>query len=272
MDPKRLKEYFAANQRLWNAYTPVNERSKVYDLDAFRKGKSSLNKVELAELGDVKGKTLLHLQCHFGQDTLSWARLGARVTGVDFSETAIALGRSLSRELSIEARFIESNIYNLPQVLADKFDIVFTSYGALCWLPDLERWANIIRHFLEKTGTFYMVEFHPILTMFDDQGAFKYRYFAANEPVRERVTKGCYSNADAVFDADSYEWNHSLADTINALLQAGLQIEYVHEFPFCAYGDRPFLVQRADGFWYHRNESVNVPLMFSIKARGQTAS
>ncbi len=267
MDPKHFGEYFAANQKLWNAYTAVNERSKVYDLDAFRKGKSSLNKIELDELGDVKGKTLLHLQCHFGQDTLSWARMGARVTGVDFSHEAVELGRSLGRELGIDARFIECNIYDLPEVLTEKFDIVFTSYGALCWLPDLERWAKIIRHFLGKRGTFYMVEFHPVLSMFDDKGAFKYPYFASGEPIKERVTKGCYSNSDAVFDTDSYEWTHSLADPINALLNAGLVIEHVHEFPFCVYGDRPFLKQADDGLWYHENPEINIPLLFSIKAK-----
>lgn len=267
MDPKRFEEYFAANQQLWNAYTPVNERSEVYDLAAFRQGKSSLNRIELEELADVRGKTLLHLQCHFGQDTLSWARLGARVTGVDFSASAIALARSLSRELSIEARFIESNIYDLHAVFEEKFDIVFTSYGALCWLPDLDQWANVIRRFLEKTGTFYMVEFHPVLSMFDDTGAIKYPYFASKEPAKERVAKGCYSNPDAVFNVDSYEWTHSMADVINAILKAGLRIEFIHEFPFCVYGDRPFLKQRDDGLWYHENPDVRLPLLFSIKAR-----
>ncbi|MBE0433165.1 class I SAM-dependent methyltransferase [candidate division WOR-3 bacterium] len=267
MDDRRFEKYFAANRELWNAYTPVNERSKVYDLAAFKRGKSSLNRIEIKELGDVNGKTLLHLQCHFGQDTLSWARMGARVTGVDFSKKAIELAKSLARELSIDARFIECNVYDLPGVLEEKFDVVFTSYGALCWLPDLGQWAKVIRHFLEKTGTFYLVEFHPLLSAFDDEGVLKYPYFATAEPMRYEVKKGCYSNPDAVFSAESYEWTHSLSDTINALLQAGLKIEFVHEFPFSVYGDRPFLKQREDGFWYHQNEDINVPLMFSIKAR-----
>ena len=267
MKTNRFDKYFKANRKLWNAYTPVNERSKTYDLEAFRKGKSSLNSIEIEELGEVKGKTLLHLQCHLGQDTLSWARMGAQVTGVDFSEKAVELAQSLARELSIDARFIHCNVYDLPEVLEDKFDIVFTSYGALCWLPDLTQWIRVISHFLNDHGTFYMVEFHPILGMFDDAGRFKYQYFAASEQIREKVKKGCYSNPEAVFDTDSYEWTHSLADTINALLQFGFTIEFVHEFPFCVYGDRPFLKKGKDGLWHHRNKNIKIPMMFSIKAK-----
>jgi hypothetical protein len=124
-----------------------------------------------------------------------------------------------------------------------------------------------MRHFLEKTGTFYMVEFHPMLSAFDDEGTLKYPYFATAEPMRYEVKKGCYSNPEAVFSAESYEWTHSLADVINALLQAGLKMEYIHEFPFCVYGDRPFLEKGRDGLWRHQDKKINIPLMFSIKAK-----
>ena len=132
-----LDEYFKANEHLWNRWTELHQQSEVYDLAGFRAGGLSLRDVEQEELGTVAGKSLLHLQCHFGLDTLSWARLGARVTGVDFSQKAIDVARSLSLELSIPATFVHSNIYHLPDNLAGQFDIVFTSYGVLWWLPDL---------------------------------------------------------------------------------------------------------------------------------------
>lgn len=140
-----------------------------YNVDEFKKGKITLKDIELAELGDVKNKSLLHLQCHFGLDTLSWARLGAEVTGVDFSEEAIEYAKRLSQELDIPARFICSNIYDTIELITDKFDIVFTSYGVLCWLPDLVEWAEIISHFLRCGGIFYIVEFHPVNNIFDNE-------------------------------------------------------------------------------------------------------
>lgn len=137
-----LAQYFQNNLHYWNELTSIHERSAFYDVAGFKAGKSSLKAIELTEVGDVKGKSLLHLQCHFGMDTLSWARSGAKVTGIDFSEKAIDLARSLSKELSIKSRFIRADIYDLPQVLGGSFDIVFTSYGILCWLPDLKKWSR----------------------------------------------------------------------------------------------------------------------------------
>ena len=127
------------NRRNWNERTPIHARSAFYDVEGFKAGKQTLTSIEREELGDVAGKSLLHLQCHFGMDTMSWARLGARVTGVDFSDEAISLTRSLSRELAIEAELVQSNVYDLPDVLDRRYDIVFTSYGALPWLPDISR-------------------------------------------------------------------------------------------------------------------------------------
>ena len=132
--------------------------SKFYDLDTFRKGRTSLLPIEMAELGNVNRKRLLHLQCHFGMETLSWTRMEAEVTGVDFSAESIKTAKTLSLELDLPARFIESNIYDLGDVLVEKFDIVFTSYGVLVWLPDLNGWAKIISEHLESGGTFYIVE------------------------------------------------------------------------------------------------------------------
>lgn len=264
-----MDKYLEANRALWNEWAAIHEKSEFYDVAGFKAGKLSLHSIEIEELGDVSGKTLLHLQCHFGLDTLSWVRLGARVTGVDFSEKAIALARSLSQELSIPATFICADIYELPKLLAQKFDIVFTSAGVLCWLPDLQRWTQIISHFLKPGGIFYIREFHPFALVFDDRENLTdlrvaYPYFHAPEPLRCPV-KGSYADRSAtVSQTVAYEWVHSLSDILNALISAGLKIEFLHEFPYCTFQMLPFMEQSEDGHWRLKQ---NLPLMFSLKAR-----
>jgi len=149
------KKYFNANKKLWNKRTSIHSKSKFYELKEFKLGKSSLNFVELEALGDVKDKSLLHLQCHFGMDTLSWSRLGAKATGVDFSDKSINLAKELNEELNLDAEFICSNIYDLKENLNKKFDIIFASYGVIGWLPDLNKWAEIINCFLKPKGFFF---------------------------------------------------------------------------------------------------------------------
>lgn len=251
---------------MWDKHAAIHVNSKFYDVKGFKEGKTSLTFVEREELGDVSGKSLLHLQCHFGLDTLSWARAGARVTGVDFSEKAIQLARSLAQELSIDARFIRCPVYDLPAVLDDKFDIVFTSYGVLCWLPDLGKWGRVISNFLKEKGIFYIVEFHPVRGMFGDDGNITEPYFHTTEPLKYEGS-GTYAEPNAEYKHVSYEWTYSLSDIVNALIEAGLRIEFLHEFPFSTSGDCPFLAKAEDGLWYHKNKDVRIPLMFSIRAR-----
>ena len=162
------QHYFDANKDSWNKRTAVHKDSDFYDLASFKKGKSSLNKIELEELGDVSGKSLLHLQCHFGMDTMSWARMGADCVGVDLSDEAINLAKEINAELKLHAEFVCCNVYDLKQHLDKKFDIVFTSYGTIGWLPDLDAWAAIVWHFLKPGGTFYIADFHPTLWMMDE--------------------------------------------------------------------------------------------------------
>ena len=261
---KSWKKYMNTNQDLWNTLAPLHEKSTFYDVDGFRKGRSSLKHIEIEEMGDVSGKTLLHLQCHFGLDTLSWARRGARVTGVDFSDTAIKIAASLKTELKLDADFICSNIYDLPNALDGKFDIVFTSYGVLAWLPDLDPWAQVIRHFLRDDGFFYIVDFHPIMEMIDDAGEVHGSYFPVKAPY-EYTAHGSYATK-ADISHRQYEWVHTLADIITALTGAGMRIEFLHEFPYSVYGDRPYLIPGKDGLWRHKNNNVQFPLLFSIKA------
>lgn len=266
-----MDDYFAANRAIWNAWTPIHARSAFYDVAGFKAGQTSLTPIEREEMGDVRGKTLLHLQCHFGLDTLSWARLGAQVTGIDFSEAAITLARSLSAELGLPARFVQTNLYDLPDVLEGQFDLVFTSYGALAWLPDLTRWAQIIAHFLRPGGMFYMVEFHPFMWVFNDDAdvtalQVRYSYFHTPEPLAGPV-EGSYADPEADVSGTAYEWAHPLGEIVTALAGAGLRLEFLHEFPYCTYDVYPLLEGGADGLYRLPGQQEIVPLLFSIRAR-----
>ena len=266
-----MNEYMNANLNHWNELAQPHARSAFYDVEGFKAGKSSLTPIELGELGEVAGKSLLHLQCHFGMDTLSWARLGARVTGVDFSDEAIGIARSLSEELGTNARFVLSNLYDLPNALdaRESFDVVFTSYGVLCWLPDLTRWGQVIAHFLRPGGVFYMVEFHPFANVFDDEDAVelkvRYPYFHATEPMVFEPS-GSYADKSVIGTTSIYEWSHTIGDVINALISAGLKIGFLHEFPYCTYPFMPLLEKGEDEWWRMKDKAESVPMMYSIKA------
>jgi ubiquinone/menaquinone biosynthesis C-methylase UbiE len=265
-----LRKYFEANRKLWDEFAKINYEADSYRTKEFLQGATTLKSIELKELGDVKGKTLLHLQCHFGLDTLSWAREGARVTGVDFSGEAIKLARQVAEKTEIDATFIQANIYDLPEVLNEQFDIVFTSYGVHCWLNDIDRWAEIVDHFLKPGGTFYIAEFHPFLWVFDwdAQDDFKMvrSYFHDPEPLMEEVD-GSYSSSDAKMEpTEDYEWAHGIGDIVTSLCSAGLRIQFLHEFPMMCFQNFPFLKKKEDGYWYYDNPEVQLPLTYSIKA------
>ena len=267
-----MKEYFEANKRHWDELVPIHEASTYYDVDAFRAGQTSLHPLEIAELGDVAGMTLLHLQCHFGLDTLSWARRGATVTGADFSPAAITAARALTTELGIAAEFVESDVYSLPGAVSGQFDIVYTSYGTYFWLPDLARWAGVIAYFLAPGGTFYMADFHPILVIFDDvtseEDELRVRrsYFAGAEPLRFEED-GSYADREAeLANRTTYSWPHSLGEMVSALTAAGLRIEFLHEFDYTVEQWFPFMDLGPDGMWRLTKHHGSLPLLFSVRA------
>jgi SAM-dependent methyltransferase len=265
-----MDDYLQANQRLWDQWTLEHEKSSFYDLAGFRAGKDRLRSIELSELGNVSGKTLLHLQCHFGMDTLAWARRGAVATGVDLSENSIALARSLSQELNISARFYCSDIYELPEILSGEFDIVFTSYGVLHWLRDLKRWGEIIAHFLKPNGIFYIVEDHPFFRMFTTEDEIKMKvanpYFFSEKPDQVEMA-GSYATENQGESATFYIWNHSLGEILGALIDTGLSIEFLHEFPYAARAKFPFMEKGQDGWWRLPAQYVQIPFLFSLQAR-----
>jgi ubiquinone/menaquinone biosynthesis C-methylase UbiE len=267
-----VNEYLEANQRHWDEVTPIHVASEMYDVASFKAGKSKLKPIERAELGDVRGKTLLHLQCHFGLDTLSWAREGAIVTGIDYSEPAIASARQLAAECGIEARFLVSDVYQLPDVLDGEFDIVFTSYGALNWLPDIGRWARVAAHFVRPGGTFYVAEFHPMVGTFDDSEdapelRVRWPYFPRREPLRWEGY-GDYTDRKAKLHHDvTYEWPHPTSEVITALIDAGLRIEFFHEFPITPHAQLPSLMEPVDEMMSRlREHDGSLPLVYSVKA------
>lgn len=202
-----MNDYIESNRRHWDELVPIHVRSTFYDVESFKAGRSTLTTIEHEELGDVCGKSLLHLQCHFGLDTLSWAREGARVTGVDFSPEAVRVARDLAQELHLEAAFLESDVYKLPQALSGAFDIVFASYGVICWLPDFPRWATIAASYVKPGGIFYLLDSHPAGSMLDDTAAdslkLRYPYFSAGTPL---TFEGDGSYADR--SAKAPQWAH----------------------------------------------------------------
>jgi len=259
-------KYFEVNKATWNEKVNIHAKSKMYDMEAFKQGNSSLMAYEQRALSDVKGKSLLHLQCHFGQDTLSWSRLGAKCVGVDLSDEGIALAKKLNAELKLDANFICCNVLDTSKHIDKTFDIVFTSYGVIGWLPDLKPWGRMIAERLKQGGTFYMVEFHPIVWMFDYTVAkpvMKYGYMQ-DEVIYEEY-QGTYADNDSKMISKEYGWNHGLSDVINSLTEAGLHIEYLNEYHESPYDVLPNLVTTESGMYTTKNQLY--PLIFDVTAR-----
>lgn len=260
-----MKSYTKENKKWWNSVTKIHADSKLYNLQGFKKGKTSLQNLELKELGNVKGKTLLHLMCHFGMDTLSWAREGAIVTGVDLSDESIKLAQELSKEVKIPSTFICSDIYDLPKVLNKKYDIIYMSYGVFLWLPDIKKWAKIISNFLKKGGAFYIVELHPFTNIFSYDFKIKYKYFDMGP--FEDDSPGTYTDWNADIKGTTNQWAHTLGEILSSLVDGGLKIEFLHEFPYTMYEHFPGLMLKNKKEQYVlKNKKIEIPLLFSLKA------
>lgn len=257
-------DYLKENKALWNQRTAAHIGSEFYDTASFREGKTSLKYPELELLGDINGKYLLHLQCHFGQDTLSLARMGAHVTGIDLSDAAITEACRLRDEMSLQARFIETDVYNAPVIIQDTFDVVFTSYGVTGWLPDLEKWAAVVAHFLRPGGTFVMAEFHPVVWMFDNAFThFQYSYFDRGMITEE--AQGTYTDRNAPITAKECSWNHTLADHIAALASQGLVLKDFREYDHSVYPCFRNVKEIAPGKWQIQGLEGIIPMMFAMQ-------
>ena len=265
-----MDQYIHGNQQLWDEYADINFHSSFYDVAGFKASPNPLSNLIRDGVGDMAGKSLLHLQCHFGKDTLRFALMGATVTGIDFSSKAITYAQQLATEMQIPATFIETDLYELPQVLHEQFDVVFTSYGVLGWLPDLDRWGEIVGRFLKPGGIFFIIEAHPTIQIFDDTHPQELRvmlpYFHQQEPMVTEPQVGNYADPNAVVTHADYFWQHSMADIVNPLLRAGLRLEYLREYPHLTWQALSFMVQDDEGYWRLPPEYPSLPLSFAIRA------
>lgn len=259
------QNYIEINRQSWNNRTETHLKSEFYDLDGFLSGKTSLNEIELNLLGNIKGKTILHLQCHFGQDSISLSRLGADVTGVDLSDKAIESAKQIAKDTNSNAKFICCDIYDLPKHLDEKFDLVFTSYGTIGWLPDLDKWAKIISKFLKPGGQFVFVEFHPVVWMFDDNfDQVAYRYFNSGAIIE--TENGTYADKNADISQSYVMWNHGLSEVINNLIGNGLEINSLDEFDYSPYNCFNKTIEFEPKKFRIKHLNNNIPMVYSITA------
>jgi SAM-dependent methyltransferase len=263
---KDAENYKDINKEAWNRRTHAHYDSEFYDNANFIAGKNSLNSIEMDLLGDLKGKSVLHLQCHFGQDTISLTRMGAKATGADLSDQAIEKAKELAQETESDAEFVCADIYDLPNHLERQFDVVFTSYGTIGWLPDLDKWAGVIQHFLKPGGQFLIVDFHPVVWMFDDDfEKVEYNYFKGEAIVE--VVKGSYANPDGDWEEKTVGWNHSLSEILTSLLAKGLRIEAVQEFDYSPYDCFRHTEKIEDRKYRIQKMGNKIPMVYAISAR-----
>ncbi|GGG40884.1 class I SAM-dependent methyltransferase [Hymenobacter glacieicola] len=257
--------YLELNRALWNAKTEYHLRSDFYDVAGFRQGRTSLKEIELALLGDVRGQRVLHLQCHFGQDTLSLARLGAQVTGVDLSDEGIKAARQLATDLQLSAEFVCCDVYSLPAHLPPEpgFDLVYTTYGVLGWLPDLDRWAAVVRRYLRPGGRLLLVEMHPVVWMFDSQFTrVEYSYF--NRETIEEISVGTYAEPEAPLANPSVSWNHDLGEVLGSLRRQGLELTDFQEYDFSPYNCFAGMQETTPGRFQLAALPGKLPLIYSL--------
>jgi SAM-dependent methyltransferase len=271
--PEPTDDPVESNRRLWDEWAKFHVGSEFYDVAWFIDGSrpNRISDYEIDEVGSVEGKTLLHLQCHFGMDTLSWARLGATVTGVDFSGEAVMAACKLAADVGIAATFVESNIYDLPAALEGEFDIVDTSNGVLGWLPQVGPWAKVAAHFVKPGGFLYVTEIHPVAQVFADENVepgelrLNYPYWEhADEPITITI-EGSYAGAPTAGWIE-HGWDHSMGEIVTSLVHAGLRIDFLHEFDFVNWPLK-WLVKSDDGrYRLPADAKGQLPLFFSLKA------
>lgn len=280
------KELHEDNRQSWNAATVVHNSHKIDQARFLREGGTTLFDTELALLGDIAGKSLVHLQCNSGQDTLCLARLGAIVTGVDISDEAIAFARQLSADTGIPATFVRADVYDWLAEAAQqpaRYDIVFSSYGALVWLSDIRAWASGIATILKPGGRLVVVEFHPFAMAFDWDWSHKFPYFTEGKPLSfesgvgdyvalagEALAPSGYIEATEkwVNPHPGHEFVWGIGEIVTALLDAGLTLTTLQEYPYSNAAKLFDRMRELPGKRMIPPEDVpNVPLMFAFAAR-----
>ena len=262
----KFDHYFQVNKDLWDKRTGIHLKSEFYHTERILAGESALTEIEHQYLPQVDGKSLLHLQCHFGLDTISLARMGAQCTGIDFSTEAMRTARELTARTGMHIPYYESNVYDVPRLGLPAFDLVFTSYGVLCWLPDLNAWARVVAGALKQGGMLYLAEFHPVLYMFDfDKRTLSYPYQNTGQAFEEWC-EFSYTEATEKVGMNSWFWQHSLSEIINALIEAGMQIHIMHEIPWSPYHCFPGMEELGASRYYFGPKEAQIPHVLVVHA------
>lgn len=261
-----MEDYIEINKKTWDSKVETHFESDFYDVKSFLNVKSSLTAIDLELLGEIKGKKTLHLQCHFGMDSISLSRLGAKVTGIDFSEDAINKAKELAKSANEDTQFLVSDVYNLPNVLNEKFDLVYTSFGVIGWLPDLKKWAEVISHFLKPDGELVFAEFHPVIWMHDDDfEEVKYSYFN-EEPIVETY-EGTYADPNASIVNHTMTWNHAISEVLENLLESGLELTSFKEYNYSPYPCFRHIEEFEEGKWRIKKFGNKLPMVYGLKAK-----
>ncbi|MET7831978.1 class I SAM-dependent methyltransferase [Micromonospora sediminicola] len=272
-----MTDYRTVNRANWDERAPAHAASPDYGLHRFRTDPAYLSEVvrfDRPRLGDLTGLRTVHLQCHIGTDTLSLHRLGARVTGLDFSGASLAEARALADGTGAAIDYVEADVYDAGRVLdAGSFDLVYTGVGALCWLPDIRRWAQVVTALLRPGGRLHLREQHPVLWALDDNRtdgllAVEYPYFERAEP-NVWDEPGTYVETDSEFQHTvSHEWNHGLGEVVGALLAAGCEVTALVEHDSVPWQALPgLMVSDGRGEWRLRDRPWRLPLTYTLQAR-----
>lgn len=271
-DPETAR-MISANRANWDARAPIHVASAFYGLDGSRPAESWFAPYEWTDLGELADKRLLHLQCHLGTETVAFAAKGARVTGLDFSGESLALARRLTRERGLSVEYVRADVHEAPAATGGRFEIVYTGKGSLCYVPDLDRWAGVVRELLEPGGMLYVVEFHPLfyalgvgpvaehaeLTLRGD-------YLSGRGPEEHDATR-TYTDGPPLSEATvSYEWRHELGEVVTALTRAGLRIESLREDRRLPWQHWPTMERDADGWFALPDAAPRIPLFYALKA------
>lgn len=264
-----LEDIFDTNQKAWNKKVEYDVLSKYYDIEEFKTKKNSLYPLDIKILNNIEGKRILHLQSYLGLDSISMSKMGAKLTAVDFCGNAINFSKFLSEEMNEKVDFISSNIYNLDSIILEPFDVIYMSYGAICWLPDIKVLVEKTKNLLKKGGEFIIIDFHPLVISFDlfRDDKIKYSYFNnPEENIIEINRKGTYADVNAPIETVEYNWNHSISEILNAFIINQFLISDFNEYPFLPMNGFPNLTLGKDGYYHVENSEDKYPLLFSLKA------
>jgi 2-polyprenyl-3-methyl-5-hydroxy-6-metoxy-1,4-benzoquinol methylase len=273
-----MNKYYEQNMKQWDEKAKIHssKSSEIYNIEEFLKGKSSLLPIERNTLSDVSNKKILHVQCHIGFDSISLAQLGANVTGVDFSPEAIHQAKKFSNHLQIPVDFIQANIFDLESTRLEKnsFDVIFASYGVICWIDNLQDWVKILAKYLKPGGMFLLIDDHPYVNTIEEENnkyEIQFNYFKNEKPYEFTVDHSYTGEEFTIKEQKAYEWNHSIDEIISSFLKTNLRLTSFFEYDFTFWKRFSFLTRSSSGYYYMdpdiRNKpECKIPLMFSLTA------